>query len=173
MDPALLTVGVVKENQQMSSTPDTKARKRQSSEESNRSTKDRKSDSLVKHKGKSGKNSPAKASKITTYNKLEQLDQKWSERFSRLEAMLLSMNFTQSEPVFQSVVVSPTKSPPAGAVDNNQPFFQPHNDQPTTNQQKLTSLPATFHQQPAHQPETGLVLTSGPTIRWKIDSSSI
>ena len=135
-----------------SSTPDAKAKKRQSSEES-KEVIDRKTDSSVKDKGKSVKKSPAKTSKLTD-NKLEQLDQEWSERFSRLEAMLLSKTFTQLELVFQSVVVPPPKPPPAGAVDYNQPLFQPQNDQPTASQQKPTSLPATIHQQPAHQPET-------------------
>ena len=39
-------------------------------------------------------------------NKLEQLDQKWSERLSRLEAMLLSKTFTQPEPAVQPIVVT-------------------------------------------------------------------
>ena len=70
VDPALVTVvGVAKDSQQSSSTP-TKAGKRQSFEESNRSTKARKIDSAVKDKGKSVKKSPAKASKLTTDNKL-------------------------------------------------------------------------------------------------------
>ena len=48
VDPASVTVvGVAKGNLQASSTPDMKARKRQSSEESNRSTKYRKADSSV------------------------------------------------------------------------------------------------------------------------------
>ena len=42
--------------------------------------------------------------------------------FSRLEAMLLSRSFNQPEPVFQPVVVCPSKPPPAGAIDN-QPFL--------------------------------------------------
>ena len=75
------------------------------------------------------KKSPAKSNRATTDSKLQLLDQKWSERFSRLEAMPLSKNFNQQEPTFQPLVVSPTKPPPAGAVDNNQPFFKPQNDQ--------------------------------------------
>ena len=97
--------------------------------------------------------SPAKTTKLTTDNKLEQLDQKWSERFSRLEAMLLSKTLNQSEPVFQSVVVPPAKPPPAGVVDNNQPFLKPQTDQPTTSQQEPTNSLATVHQQPAHRPQ--------------------
>ena len=48
-----------------------------------------------------------------------------------------------------------TKPPPAGAVDNNQPFFKPHTDQLTTSQQEPTNSLATVHQQPAHRRKTG------------------
>ena len=66
----------------------------------------------------------AKVAKSSTHSKLEQLDQKWSEHCSRLEAMLLPKAFKQPEPVFQPVVVSPAKPPQAGAVDNTQAFFE-------------------------------------------------
>ena len=174
VDPTLVTVvEVAKDSQQSSSTP-SKAEKGQSSEESKRSTKDRKSDSAGKDKGKSVKKSPSKASKLTTDNKLEQLNQKWSERCSRLETMLLSKTLSQPEPVFSSVAVSPAQTPPVGAVDNNQPFFQPQNNQPTTNQQKPTNSLATDQQQPAHRPKTDnrprstdqhLQLTNPPATR--------
>ena len=108
-------------------------------------------DSSVKDKGKSVKKSLAKVTKPSTDSKLEQLDPKWSERFCRLEAMLLSRKFTQREPVFQPVVVSPAKPPLTGAVDNNQPFFQHQlTVLPTTTQQQ-TDPPATLHQQPANR----------------------
>ena len=45
----------------------------------------------MEEKGKYVKKSKAKFVKPSTDSKLEQLDQKWSERFSRLEAMLLSI----------------------------------------------------------------------------------
>ena len=62
--------------------------------------------------------------------------------------MLLSKTFNPPEPVFKSIVVVPAKFPPAGAVDNTQPFFQlQHTDQPT-------SLPATVYQQSSHQHKT-------------------
>ena len=40
---------------------------------------------------------------VSTDNKLEAMDLKWSERFSRLEAMLLSKSISQPAPAFQSV----------------------------------------------------------------------
>ena len=53
--------------------------------------------------------------------------------------------------MFQPVVVSPVKPPPASAVDNNRPFFQPQTDQPATIQQEPTRSPASVLQQPAHR----------------------
>ena len=88
-----------------------------------------------KNKGKAVKKhaSAPRVAKPSTDSKLEALDQKWSERFSRLEAMLLFKSFIQPEPVFQPVVVSPAKPPPASAVDNTQPFFEPQlADRPST-----------------------------------------
>ena len=46
--------------------------------------------SVAKDKPKKCQSSPAKSSKGTTNSKLEAMDLKWSERFSRLAAMLLS-----------------------------------------------------------------------------------
>ena len=94
-------------SEEVSSTPGAKAKKKQSSEESSsRNVKDKKTETT---KSKSVKKSTAKVAKTSTDSKLEKLDQKWSERFSRLEAMLLSKTFTQTKPVFQPVVVSPDK----------------------------------------------------------------
>ena len=64
--------------------------------------------------------SPAKSSKVSTDSKLEAMDLKWSERFSRLEAMLLSKSLSQPEPSFQPVKIIPVKPLPAGAVDNTE-----------------------------------------------------
>ena len=86
--------------------------------------------------------SPAEVAKPTD-SKLEEMDQKWSEHFSRLEAMLLSKTFNQPQPVFEPVV-SPAKPPPANAVDNTQPFLEP----------KLTDRLVTLHQQPALRPKS-------------------
>ena len=47
---------------------------------------------------------------------IKDLDEKWSERFSRLEAMLVSKMFT--------VPVNPVQNPPS-VVTSDQPFFDP------------------------------------------------
>ena len=73
-----------------------KARKIRGSEKSSSSdAKDRKAETCgKKDKGKSVKKPPAKVAKPLTDYKLQQLGQKWSEGFSRLEAMFLSKTFT-------------------------------------------------------------------------------
>ena len=96
VEPSSVTViGVAKDVHQASSTPAKVTKKRENSVESNRSTKERKAGASVS-KG-SVRKSPAKSTKLTTDNKLEQLDKKWSERFSGLEAMLLSESVNQPD----------------------------------------------------------------------------
>ena len=56
----------------------------------------------------------------STDSKISQLDEKWSERFSRLEALLLSKSF---QPTFSSEVrVTPTHSPPTDIAKDSEPF---------------------------------------------------
>ena len=64
----------------------------------------------------------SKSSKLSTDNKLEALDQKWSEHFSRLEPVLLARSFLPSL-TFQTVKVTPTRAPPAGAVKAAAPLL--------------------------------------------------
>ena len=138
VEPLSVTVvGVASNVKLASSAPEKVTRKHENSVQSDKSTSTRKAGTSGS-KG-SGKKSPAKNPKLITDNKLEQLDQKWPERFSRLEAMLLSKTFTQSDPVFQSVVGSTTNPPPARIVDNNQPFFNPQTDHQSTGTNQLTS----------------------------------
>ena len=59
----------------------------------------------------------------STDAKLADLDSKWSERFSRLEALLLSKSF---QPTFSSEVkLTPSHSPPTNIPRDSEPFFQP------------------------------------------------
>ena len=57
-------------------------------------------------------------------SKISELDQKWSERFNRLEALLVSKSF---QPTSSEVRVAPTHSPPASICKDSEPFFQPTN----------------------------------------------
>ena len=116
VDPSLVSVIGVSTNgdrssEEASSTPVVvKAKKSAESFEevsnvSNVKTKKIKSpaSSVAKEKPKKRQSSPTKSTKGTTDCKLEALDLKWSERFSRLEAMLLSKTLSQPEPSFQLV----------------------------------------------------------------------
>ena len=51
------------------------------------------------------------------------MDNKWSERFSRLEALIMAKSF---EPTFSSKVkVAPTHSPPHDVENIAEPFIRP------------------------------------------------
>ena len=68
--------------------------------------------------------------KLSTDAKLEAMDQKWSERFSRLEEFLLlkSLEKPSSEQTLQIV-----KTPPVSAVKVTEPFIAPKPaDQPVS-----------------------------------------
>ena len=73
------------------------------------------------------KSPPAKASKsnsqVSTDTKIAELDDKWSEHFNRLEALILAKNF---EPTFSAnVKVTPTHSPPSSVENVSEPFIRP------------------------------------------------
>ena len=86
---------------------------------------------LLPHQRKKSKKDKPSTSKSTkpigtksdTDSEIEDLDQKWSDRFNRLEALLLARSF---EPTFSSnVKVTPTHYPPAGVVQGTEPFIRP------------------------------------------------
>ena len=77
-------------------------------------------------KAKKDKPSTSKSKKPTeksaTDKKMEELDQKCSDRFNRLEALLMSKTF---QPTFSSAVkVAPSHSPPANVPKDTEPFLQ-------------------------------------------------
>ena len=62
-------------------------------------------------------------SKSNTDSKIVEVDQKWSDRFNRLEALLLARSF---EHTFSSnVKVTRTHSPPASVMQVTEPFIKP------------------------------------------------
>ena len=77
---------------------------------------------INKEKSKKKHSTPSK--KASTDEKLEAMDQRWSERFSRLEAFFVSKSLEGSHPTFQTIKM-PTKTPPASAVKGSDPFLQP------------------------------------------------
>ena len=61
-------------------------------------------------------------SKSATAKKMEELDQKWLDRFNHLETLLMSETF---QPTFSSAVkVTPSHSPPGNVPKDTEPFFQ-------------------------------------------------
>ena len=90
----------------------------------------------VEDKKKSVKPKPsASASRpaaVSTDQKFDELDQKWSDQFNRLEALLLArtLDQPQQEPTFGTVKVVPAHSPPASVI-RSEPFIRP-TDQPTS-----------------------------------------
>ena len=65
----------------------------------------------------------------STDKKMEELDKKWSDRFNRLEVLLMSKSFP---PTFSSAVkVTPTHSPPSTIGKDTEPFFQPTSSERT------------------------------------------
>ena len=57
------------------------------------------------------------------------MEQKWSDRFNLLEALLLAKSLDR-EPTFSAVKVTPTHTPPASAICS-EPFLKP-SDQPSS-----------------------------------------
>ena len=81
-----------------------------------REKKTKKEKQLVKPK----KEKPSTSSSV---DRIAQLDQKWSELFNRLEALLLLKSL---QPTFSSEVrVTPSHSPPTNVARDTEPFFQP------------------------------------------------
>ena len=69
------------------------------------------------------KSPSTKVSKHSTDEKFAEMDSKWSERFSRLEALIMAKSF---EPTFSSKVkVAPTHSPPHDVENMAEPFIRP------------------------------------------------
>ena len=74
------------------------------------------------HQNSKKEKSPStKVSKHSTDEKFAEMDSKWLERFSRLEALIMAKSF---EPTFSSKVkVTPTHSPPHDVGDTTEPFI--------------------------------------------------
>ena len=85
----------------------------------------------------------ASSSKVDS--QIAKLDQKWSDRFNRLEALLLARTI---EPTFSAnVKVTPTHSPPSSTAHSTEPFIRPA--QPAS---ASTTLPGTGSSASKHQP---------------------
>ena len=99
----------------------------------------------------------SKPTKESTDLKIAVLDQKWSDRFNHLEALLLAKTLDK-EPTFQTVKVAPSHSPLAGVVKSTQPFIKPTD--PATSHLPCTDSSAEKHQ------SSGKPLTGQPQSDW-------
>ena len=96
-----------------------------------------------------------KVSKHSTDEKFAEMDSKWSERFSRLEALIMAKSF---EPTFSSKVkVAPTHSPPHDVENMAEPFIRP----------STSKLTGTGFSAEKHQP-TSQAVTSQHTSTTKL-----
>ena len=138
VDPSLVTVMGVVDGQGTSRSPglsDQPVEKKKKKENKKASSeKSVKADKSVKS------SSHRTSSTSSTDQKLEVMEQKWSDRFNRLEALLLSKSLDRpQEPVFTTVKVAPTHAPPASV--STEPFLKP-TDQPV-HRPPTSTLPAT------------------------------
>ena len=74
--------------------------------------------------GKPSKSS-VKPHRSSVDSRIDDLDQKWSDRFNRLEAILLAKTLDKPEQAFSTVKVTPAHSPPSSSVISTKPFIRP------------------------------------------------
>ena len=83
-----------------------------------------------------------KSTTSSTDTKIADLDKKWSDRFNRLEALLLAKTLDPPrDPVFSTVKVTPSHAPPANVVRTD-PFLKPAS-QPSQPTDPAVESPAT------------------------------
>ena len=92
-----------------------------------------------------------KSASSSSDDRISALDLKWSERFNRLEALLMAKSM---EPSFSADVrVTPIHSPPANVSKDAEPFFQPSNQSVDSSQRTGPDTVAVT------QPSAGKLLT--------------
>ena len=143
VDPSLVTVMGVVDGQSTSGSPGlsekSAEKKKKKEDEKVASSKPVKPDKSVK--------SSHRPSGESTDHKLEMMEQKWSDHFNRLEALLLAKTLDR-EPTCSAVKVTLTHAPPASAI-SSEPFLRP-SDQPSSSSQP--SHPTAASASPATDP---------------------
>ena len=106
-----------------------------SSEKKKKKTEPQEKKASAKHhktaEGKPSK-SPPQAHKSAADSRIDELDLKWSERFNRLEALLIAKTLDSQEPTFAPVKITLTHTPPVGVVKSSDPFIRPAEKLPTS-----------------------------------------
>ena len=106
-----------------------------------KSSKSVKSDKTVKSSSSrppaTSSTDQGKSTTSSTDSRISDLDKKWSDRFNRLEALLMAKTLDRpQDPTFSTVKVAPTHTPPANVVRTD-PFLKP-----VTQSSQLTDRPA-------------------------------
>ena len=145
MDPSLVTVMGVVDGQPASGPSDLSEK----SAEKKKKKEDKKVSSSKPVKPDKPVKSSHRPSADSTDQKLEVMEQKWLDRFNRLEALLLAKTLDR-EPTFSTVKVTPTHAPPATAI-SSEPFIKPPGQSSSSSQ-------------PSHPPAASMSPATGPTI---------
>ena len=164
VDPSLVTVV---DGQSTSGSPALSAppeKKKLDSKKS--SSKSVKSDKAVKPSTSTDKSASDRPSSSND-SRITELDQKWSDRFNRLEALLMARTLeTPSDQTFTTVKVTPTHAPPAHAL-RPEPFLKPTSQSSHTTDRPSTVDPLTTDPVSKHRSATGTTISqsSEPAIR--------
>ena len=151
VDPALVSVVGVVDGQTTSalSGPTEKKCKKAESKKSSTSDKPARSDKSVKPSSNRPLTTSTTDQGRSTDSKISDPDWKWSDRFNRLEALLLAKTIDKpQDPVFSTVKVTPAHAPPANVVQPD-PFLKPVS-QPSQLTDPAIDSPATDSSQ--HKP---------------------
>ena len=122
IDPSSVTVVGAVDDQGILQSPGASSEKKKKPNPSEKtkthSSKDPKpaSDKASKSLSKTHRSSPD--------TRIDELDQKWSDRFNRLDTLLLAKSLDR-EPTFATVKVTPAHSPPSGSAISSKPFIKP------------------------------------------------
>ena len=129
IDPSSVTVVGAVDAQGVVKSPGLSSEKKKKKTESQE-----KKTSAKHHKTAEGKpsKSPPQAHKSAADSRIHELDLKWSERFNRLEALLIAKTLDNQEPTFTPVKITPTHTPPVGVVKSSDPFIRPAEKLPTS-----------------------------------------
>ena len=140
VDPSLVTVMGVVDGQSPSGPPDLSDKLVEKKKEEKKKKKATTSKPVKPDKSVKSSHRPSTES---TDQKLEVMEQRWSDRFNRLEALLLAKTLDRV-PTFSAVKVTPTHAPPANAI-SSEPFLKPSSSS-----------------QPSHRPATSVSLATDP-----------
>ena len=125
MDPSSVTVVGAVDHQGILQSPGSSSGKKKKAVSSDKA-KAHSSKDLKAGTEKPSKSSSAKSHRSSADSRINELDQKWSDRFNRLEALILAKALDRPEPAFTTMKVTPAHSPPSESVISTKPFIRPY-----------------------------------------------